>query len=186
MKLSNIKDFFGLYKTIDQKTGSSKFNGETAKTKVVYIAGKGSDITGNNGELITSTTDREVGITNFDSGNKLNKGRNLQVVGMRLLYDDTADVAPREATWGKAPTAPFLNGELEFHQNKLLSTNTVTSIARAGADIAVEDSFVGVIPFVLRSEVEFYIRLKSAGAIQANHAWRLELLTVEFTEEGVS
>ncbi|MEE1897091.1 hypothetical protein V1389_02010 [Flavobacterium rakeshii] len=153
------------------------------RKKIFYIAGLAAEL-GSEGQLIEQKTNKEVGITNFDGGNKLNKGRNLLVIGVRMLFDTTASVAVKTATWLSATPANFKNGELVISQDGTgnLFENPIGPFSKYNASIATEDEFQTVVPFLIREDVTFKIQALLAGAAAADQAYRLELECIEFVE----
>lgn len=153
------------------------------RKKIFYIAGLAAEL-GSEGQLIEQKTNKEVGITNFDGGNKLNKGRNLLVIGARMLFDTTASVAVKTATWLSAAPANFKNGELVISQDGTgnLFENPIGPFSKYNASIATEDEFQTVVPFLIREDVTFKIQALLAGAAAADQAYRLELECIEFVE----
>lgn len=153
------------------------------RRKVYYIAGLAANLPSDR-KLIQQKTDRDVAITNFDGGNKLNAGKNLLVIGVRMLFDVTTDVTPDTATWLSAAPANFKNGELKISQqgDSDLFDNPILPFSKYNASIATEDEFQSVVPFLIRPNVAFDITVNLAGETAANQAYRLELDCVELIE----
>ena len=153
------------------------------RRKVYYIAGLAANLPSDR-KLIQQKTDKEEAITNFDGGNKLNAGKNLLVVGLRMLFDITATVTPQTATWLSAAPANFKNGELKISQQGEgdLFDNPILPFSKYNASIATEDEFQAVVPFLIRPNVQFDITVLLAGETAADQAYRLELDCVELIE----
>jgi hypothetical protein len=167
--------------TLPQK-GNPVLNGRKVRSKVLYIAGTATANISPTGQLIEQKTLKEVGVTNFDGGNTLNKGRDLLVVGLRILFDTTADVTPKTASWkGEAP-ANFKNGELVISQDTNLFEGPIGPYAKYASSLSAEQEFKAVAPFLITSEVPFNIQVQLAAAAAANQAFRLELDCLEFMD----
>ena len=184
MKKTTILEAIGALSAVQQGNGVAVMNGRKVRNKVVYIAGLGTTLSTNNNQLVLPSTDKAVGITNLDSGNKLNSGRSLLVTGVRMLFDTTADVTPLTAGWKSEAPAVFKNGELQISQQGSgdLFNSPIGPICKYNAAIATEDEFTAVVPFLLRPEVPFEIKALLAGATAANQAYRLELDCIEFVD----
>lgn len=157
--------------------------GKKIKHKVVYIAGLAANLPAD-GNLVKQATDKAIGITNLDGGNKLNNGRHLLVVGMRILFDTTASTTPTTATWLSAAPANFKNGEIEISQQGggTLYEGPIGPLHGYNASVAPEDQFRAVVPFLIRPGVEFFIKAFLASAGAADQAYRLELDCIEFVD----
>lgn len=187
MEKLTVKDAVAFIPNAQQGNGVSvtSINGAKMKVrrKVMYLAGLAASLP-SDGQLIEQKTNKEIGITNFDGGNKLNKGRNLLVTGVRILFDTTASVAVKTATWLSAAPANFKNGELVISQDGSgnLFENPIGPFCKYNASIPTEDEFQTVVPFFIREDVSFKIQALLAGAAAADQAYRLELDCVEFVE----
>jgi len=155
------------------------------RSKVFYIAGLATAIS-SDGQLIEQKTIKEVGVTNFDGGNKLNAGRDVLVLGLRVLFDTTADVNVKTASWKSEAPANFKNGELVINQDGSgnLFEGPIGPLAKYNAAIPAEDEFRVVAPFWIRSNVVFKLQALLAGAVAANQAYRLELDCLEVVDEA--
>lgn len=155
-----------------------------AKSKVLYIAGLGADLSGNNNNIILQETKRKNGYTNFDGGNKLNKGRSILITGIRILWDVTAAVTPLTAVWkGDAPPA-FKNGEFKVGTLAAgdIFDNPINPFSKYASSLSVEQEIKPVVPFMIPEDVEFYIQLIPAVAAAADQAYRIEFDAIEFTQ----
>ncbi|MXN90161.1 hypothetical protein GR160_02895 [Flavobacterium sp. Sd200] len=161
--------------------------GRKVRTKVLYIAGLAATMSPD-GQIIEQSTKKEVGVTNFDAGNKLNAGRDLLVLGVRILFDTTAAVTVKTASWKSEAPANFKNGQLVINQQGSgdLFNNPIGPFAQYNAAIAVEDQFRAVSPFWIRQLSEFSIQFLLAGAGAADQAFRVELDCLEITDASVS
>lgn len=157
---------------------------ERARSKVFYIAGIGSEIAVNNNELITPGTKKILGTSNFDVGNSLNAGRNILVLGVRILFDVTANVTPLTAAWQSTAPVAFKNGELVITQDGSpgnLLEMPMSVLSKYSGSINTEDDFRAIVPFIIRETSPFKFHVNLAGAADAGLAWRLEFDCVEFT-----
>ncbi len=183
MKKLDVKDALALLASAQAGNGVPEMYGKKVRRKVFYIAGLGADLAGKNNQLIEQKTNKEIGVTNFDAGNKLNKGRDLLVVGLRILFDTTAAVTVKGAGWKSEAPAAFKNGELVIFQENgagNLFEGPIGPISKYNASIATEDEFSAVVPFLIKSDVPFFIQMLLAGNAAADQAYRVELDCIEF------
>lgn len=184
MKKQEIFAAINMLQAAQEGNGTSVMFGKKVKRKVMYIAGLGANLASKNGHIIDQATQKLVGTTNFDGGNKLNTGRSLLVTGIRILFDTTSGVTIATAVWkGEAP-AVFKNGEFKISQDGTgdLLENPIGPFAKYGSSIPTEVEFAAVVPFIIRPDAPFYIQLLTAGAAGADQAFRIELDCVEFVE----
>lgn len=161
------------------------FMGRKVRTATFFIAGIGTDIK-SLGNLIDADTNKKVGYTNFPTGNKLPKGMELQVNGIRALFDKTtASVTPLIAKWNTTPDDAWLNGNLSFEQGKTAFSSPITDVVNFKASTGNDDDFRPITPFTIREQVEFNIIAELAGAAAAGTAWRVEFRCDVFTSAGV-
>ena len=183
MKKIDIKQAVDFLMQINQGQNTPELYGKKAKRKVMYIAGLALNLP-SNGDLIRQSTDKQIGLTNFDGANKLNAGKHLLVVGLRWIFDTTGSVTPTTATWLSAAPANFKNGEMEISQQGggTLFESPIGPLSGYNAAITPEDQFTAVVPFLIRPGVEFFIKAFLASAAAADQAYRLELDCIEFVD----
>ena len=164
---------------------NARIGSRKMRSKVFYLAGLATAIN-SEGQLIEQKTNKEVGVTNFDGGNKLNSGRDVLVLGIRILFDTTANVTVKGATWKSEAPINFKNGELVISQDGSgnLFEGPIGPLAKYNAAIAAEDEFRTVAPFWIRSNVVFKLQALLAGAAAADQAYRLELDCLEVVDEA--
>lgn len=161
-----------------------KVGGKRAKAVTKYIAGTIAGLAANNGNTILPGTLKAVGTTNFEKGNSLPKGKKLLVTGVRVLFDVTASVTVLDANWDSIIPASFANGEFEISQRGqgTLFTTSGTDVANLrNTSTGNDDDFRDVIPFMLRSDVEFNVVFSTVGTTPAG-VYKVELRCVELTE----
>jgi len=167
---------------IDQKANKLRSN-------VFFIAGLGVNLAGQNNLLIDQNTKKEIGVTNFDTGNKFNKGRMFLVTGIRILFDVTVGVTPKTAVWkGDAP-AVFKNGEISISQAGGLGDlfrHPIGPLAKYAASLSTEQEVVSIAPFLIRDESEIAIAMQLAGQAAADQAYKVELYGYEFSDAAVT
>lgn len=156
-----------------------------ARTVTKYIAGNSEDLSANNGATILAATKKETGVTNFENGNLLPKGKHLLVTGIRVLFDTTANATTKDADWTSEAPVEWINGELTVAQDgqgTLFQTSgtDITNIGRANRT-SNDDDFRDIVPFLLRPETSFNIEAKLAGSATAS-VYKVELRCVELTE----
>jgi hypothetical protein len=166
---------------------NSELAGRKVRRKIFYIAGLAATMAAD-GQIIEQKTNKEVGITNFDGGTKLNAGRDILVLGIRVLFDTTSGVTPKTATWLSAAPANFKNGHLIINQQGSgdLFDSPIGPFAQYNAAISIEDQFGAVAPFWLRQQVEYKFQMLLAAAAAADQAFRLELDCLEVTDKAAS
>lgn len=188
MKKLDITTALSYVQAVKEGNGVASTNGVKARARVMYITGLGANLQAKNQQLLEPKTDKEIGITNFESGNILAKGRNLLVIGIRILFDTTADVTVLTALWKSEAPAAFKNGELVINQDGTgdLFNGPIGPIAKYSSSIPTEDEFRAVIPFMIRENARFTFQALLAGNAAANQAYRLELDCIEFTDSTVA
>ncbi|RDI07049.1 hypothetical protein [Flavobacterium sp. AG291] len=183
MKQLTLQEAMNFLPLVTNGNGVALNGSFKAKSKVLYIAGLGADLAANNNNIIIQDTKKKIGLTNFDGGNKLNKGRSILITGMRILWDTTVDVTPLTALWkGEAPAA-FKNGEFKVGTLAAgdLFESPINPFAKYNAATSVEDEIKPVVPFMIPEDVEFYIQLIPAAAAAVDQAYRIEFDCIEFT-----
>lgn len=161
-------------------------DGQKARSKVFYIAGLGVELAGKDGQLIEQSTKKETGITNLDGGNKLNSGRYILVTAIRILFDTTAGVTPKTASWkGEAPGV-FKNGDILIGTSAAgnIFDHPIAPLAKYASSLSVEQEFKQITPFMIMDKVEFTIKILLSGAAAVDQAYRVELDAIEITDEN--
>jgi len=183
MKKLSIEE---IIKTLPAKD-NARIGNRKVRTKVLYIRGLATGISAD-GKIIEQKTMKELGITNFDGQNKLNAGRDILILGIRVLFDTTAGITAKTALWKSEAPAAFKNGHLVINQQGSgdLFDNPIGPFAQYNAAIAVEDQFKAVAPFWLRQQVEFTIQILTAGAVAVDQAFSVEFDCLEVTDEAAS
>lgn len=157
--------------------------GKTTKSTTRYIAGVGSEVTAKSGVVLEAGTKKEVGITNFETGDVLPAGVHFLVTEARILFDTTADVTPKTAVWKGTAPAPWMNGELIVSQDgagRLFETS-ISDLTNSKASASNDDDFREIIPFMLRPEINFSIQANLAGA-GGNEAYKVEFRGILFKD----
>lgn len=184
IKLQDAVNYLGaVTKAGNEDKSLPSIGGYRGKSVTKYVAGTNASLATNNGNTILPGTLKVVGITNFEKGNSLPKGKKLLVIGVRALFDVTASVTTADANWdGNIPVA-FANGEFEISQKGqgTLFASSGTDISNFKASTGNDDDFREVVPFVLRSETEFNIVFSSNGT-PAVGVYKVELRCIELTE----
>ncbi|ALM50316.1 hypothetical protein AMR72_16345 [Flavobacterium psychrophilum] len=183
MKSLSLSEATAFLPLVEAGNGVATIGGVKAKTKVFYIAGLGTDLAAKNNELIDQATKKENGVTNFDGSNKLNKGRQILVTAIRILFDTTAATPVKEAGWKSEAPAVFKNGTFKVGTSAAgdIIENPVGPFAKYSSSLSVEQEFKQVVPFMIPEEVEYYIQLIPAGNAAADQKYRIEFDAIEFT-----
>lgn len=158
--------------------------GKTTKSTTRYVAGLGSEVTGRSGVVLEAGTKKEVGVTNFETGDVLPAGVHLLVTGIRILFDTTAAVTAKTAVWKSDAPAPWMNGELIISQDGAgrLLESSISDLTNFKASASNDDDFRDIIPFMLRPEINFLIQANLAGAGGGNEAYKIEFRGILFKD----
>jgi hypothetical protein len=159
-----------------------KIGNRRARTVTKYFAGSSADLSANAAATVLPSTKREPGITNFDQGNVLPKGKHLLVTGIRVLFDTTG-IDPKEADWAENAPVCWKNGELSVQQDGqgVLFETPGTDVTNFKASTGNDCDFREVVPFLLRPEASFNIYAKLVGTVVAS-AYKIELRCIELIE----
>lgn len=161
--------------------------GKRGRSRTMYIAASNAQISGNNGLVLKPSTLNEVGVTNFEKGNTLPKGQSMLVTGVRVLADTTASATVHNANWGENAPVEFLNGEVEISQSGqgVLFQASGSDCTNFKASTGNDDCFREVVPFLLRSESPFDIKIALNGNPTATPAvYKVELRVVELIDDS--
>lgn len=160
------------------------------RERTMYITAKLSDVVSNNGELLLPSTQKKIGVTNYDNGNMLSKGVGQLVTGVRALFDTAtgATVTPETAVVKDNAPAAFLNGELAIKQDGAgtllsLSGSDVTNFkASTGND--ADFRALGA-PVLIRPEAPFNVQIALApnAATLANIVVKVEIRVLELVSK---
>ncbi|HEX8269771.1 MAG TPA: hypothetical protein VF581_07755 [Flavobacterium sp.] len=164
-----------------------QIKGRRARTRTMYVAGYSADLAGNNGALILPSTKKQVGFTNFETGNILSKGAHLLVTGVRILFDTTAAATVLDADWTSNAPVNWLNGEVTISQDGqgVLLNTSGSDITNFKASTGNDADFRDIVPFLLRPESSFNLIAQLASAGAANQAFKLELRCIELLPDGM-
>lgn len=168
-----------LEKVSESKTGNLKVGGRDAKTRTFYIRGNAKD-KGGRFSVIEQSTNKKVGITNFDGGNKLNAQRDIIILGIKVSFDTVADSLENANFKSDAPVA-FRNGELRLIQDKVLFDNPISVMCnKEVANVTPDGAFYKIHDTMILSQKEFDIEIELPKPIAADCYYNIELLTTEF------
>ena len=105
--------------------------------------------------LLFRTRKKKLGFTNFDGGNKLNKGRSILITGVRILWDTTAAVTILGALWKSEAPAVFKNGEFKVGTLAAgdIFENPILPFSKYNAALSVEEEIKPVVPFMIPEDV---------------------------------
>lgn len=146
------------------------------RTAVKYLSGLSDAI--EQTELVLQKNASEVGVRNIDKNSLDNP---FLVLGMRMNFDTTtASVNPKIAKYDDPAPVYWQNGELKITQGEVLSELPVSVISNDYASTSNKDDVFNVAPFLIRPNKSFNINALLAGTAGANHAFRLELIGIEF------
>jgi len=138
-------------------------------------------------QVLEAKTDPEVGVTNFDGGNKLSKGKNFIITGIRFLADTTAATTVKGSTYGKTDLpAALANGEFSIGQKgkDILSPAPVSSFARTAKQHEQSNDFIALeTPIFVSSEHPIEARLIPAAAVSAVACYSFELKGIEIVQD---
>lgn len=147
------------------------------RTAVKYVSGLSTGI--EQTELVLAKNSKSIGVRNID---KDMLDFPFLVTGVRINFDTTtgANVTPETANYKDAAPVYWQNGELRISQDELLSELPVSVISNNYAATSNQDDVFPVAPFLIRERKAFKINSLLSGTAVANHAFRLELVGIEF------
>jgi hypothetical protein len=185
----NVLDALKMKGAIMGKNTLPIINGQTGIQEVHYFRGYLNQLAPDNGNIVLSRNDDEVGVRSL-KGNKLTKGQQIFVIGVRALFDTTADIQSDAvklrtvAAWKSEAPAVFKNGVVEIRQGITATKLTGTVISPFGVTAQKEEDkfFFLDIPFLISDEKEWNIQANLAGTAAADQAFNIELLTVTYND----
>ncbi|CAM4116448.1 MULTISPECIES: hypothetical protein [Flavobacterium] len=135
-----------------------------------------------NTELILPKHVKEVGVRNID---KDQLDYPFLPTGIRLVFDTTtADVTPNVADYKDNAPVYWANGEITIFQDGVLAELPVSVLANNFNPLTTTDDFFPLAPFLIRPNKSFKISTSLAGIAQAGHAYRIEILGIEFVKNS--
>lgn len=161
-------------------SGNYTVGGRKVRRKVIYINANVSAKSGTF-QLVEQKTDKVVGITNLDGGDKFSKGRDVIVLAVKVGVD-TGTAVPQEATYKNQPLAALANGELRIIQGEELASFPISVLANPGTATKVDDNFFKTAPIFLKSQTAFKFEVETPAAIAATTCLSLMLDTLEFVD----
>lgn len=186
MKKISFQDAITVLGSILPNESLAKLKGKKIRSVTRYVAGLTENLGTNNGRLIIDSTDKAVGVTNFDKGNKLSQGKSFLVTGVRMLFDTTTSVTLATAVWKNGAPVNWINGELKISQNGQGSGDLlevpITVLQSFDKAKDKNDGFAEVVPFIIRPEVPFEIVASLAAGSTTDQAYRLELEGYEVSD----
>lgn len=178
MKDLTLKEAIEIASTVKQGDSLPMLGGIFyPRTAVKYVSGLSDAI--EQTELVLQKNASEVGVRNIDK-NMLDHA--FLVTGIRANFDTTTGVGVTTKTAKYKDAAPvyWKNGEIRISQGEVLSEVPVSVIANSYASTGNTDDVFPIAPFLIRGQKAFNINALLAGVASANHAFRLELVGIEF------
>lgn len=163
-----------------------KIGGKRLRSVTMYKSGLSEDLAANNGSILVAGTKKEVGITNFEDGNRLPKGMSILVTSLRILHDTTAAVTPKTAIWANVAPPIWKNGEFTIRQEGqgVLFQASGTDVCNFKASTGNDADFREVVPFLLRPDADIDMVVSLAGIAAADQAYKVELRGVNLFLES--
>jgi hypothetical protein len=170
------------------KTSLPVMNGKLNRSVTYYKAGSLKDVAGVNGKIILASDKPKPGVTNFQLGNTLQKGKPVFVDSLRMLFDITPGATVETADWKEVAPACFANGEFEITQagTGVLFSTSGTDVTNSKASTGNDDDFREIHGFLLRDGVEFQITATLVGSVPSDALYKLELRGTEMPDADIS
>lgn len=183
MKNISLQEAVTIVKSIQPSGKEEKslpvVNDRRIRKVTYYVAGLSADLANNAGEVLYSNILKAVGITNFDNGGVLGKGKYFLATGIRILFDTTV-TDPKLALWANVAPVAWKNGELQIGQDgqPTLFETPITDVTNFHASTSNDDDFTSV-EFLLQPQKPVSIRATTAGS-PASSVYKIEIRGYEF------
>lgn len=164
--------------------GITVLGGKKAERKVIYLRENANGFGAGRKELVLSTTNEEVGVTNLENKDQLPTGVNYMVKGIRATFAPSTDANVKTAKYGTDAGLPqFLNGEIRVEQDGTLLRLPIRAIATNGdqnKNVASNDTFFTLdTPFMIKDGKKFGISVEPTDAIAVDHCFSIDLDVIE-------
>ena len=188
-KLSTILAFISTAFGLTKATGVTVLDGKKAERKVIYLRDNAKGYGAGRKELVLSTTNEEVGVTNLENKDQLPTGINYLVKGIRATFAPSTDANVKSAKYGSdAGDSNFLNGEIRVEQDGTLLRLPIRAIATNGdtnKNLAAKDTFFELeAPFMIKDGKKFGISVEPTGAITVEQCFSIELDVIELSDSA--
>ncbi len=181
--MTNSQEIIEVLGTMVESNGQMSslpvINSKNFKKVTYYKMGFLADLGANVGNMLLASDKKETGVTNFDYGNTLPKGKSLKVDSIRVLFGTlVTDTDPKTSKYQSDAPVAFVNGEFFIAQDgsgNLFESSGSDVTNRKIATTGNNDDFRNVGDVLLRSESPFQFIAKTVGALPAQCVYKLEI-----------
>lgn len=186
---NSVLAFIAMAFNLVKATGVTILEGKKAERKVIYLRENANGYGAGRKELVTSTTNEEVGVTNLENKDQLPTGINYLVKGIRATFAPSTDADVKTAKYGTDAGLPqFLNGEIRVEQDGTLLRLPIRAIATnadQNKNLASNETFFPLdTPFMIKDGKKFGISVEPTGAISTDHCFSIELDVIELADSA--